>query len=85
MRIYEKNAKKSTNSDGRAKISRMQVFHGSADSVVKVKRSRDMVAAIRAAGGTKISYTEYPGVNHNSWTATYADHDNLRWLFSQSR
>ena len=63
----------------------IRVFHGSADSVVKVKRSRDMVAAIRAAGGTKISYTEYPGVDHNSWTAAYADHDNLRWLFSQSR
>ena len=63
----------------------IRVFHGSEDSVVNVKRSRDMVAAIRAAGGTKISYTEYPGVNHNSWSATYADHDNLRWLFSQSR
>ena len=63
----------------------IRVFHGSEDSVVNVKRSRDMVAAIRAAGGTKISYTEYPGVNHNSWAATYADHDNLRWLFSQSR
>ena len=63
----------------------IRVFHGSADGVVMVKRSRDMVAAIRAAGGTKISYTEYPGVNHNSWTVTYANHDNLRWLFSQSR
>ena len=63
----------------------IRVFHGSADSVVKVKRSRDMVAAIRSAGGTKISYTEFPGVDHNSWTATYADHDNLRWLFSRSR
>ena len=63
----------------------IRVFHGSADGVVMVKRSRDMVEAIRAAGGTKISYTEYPGVNHNSWTVTYANHDNLRWLFSQSR
>lgn len=63
----------------------IRVFHGNADSSVMVKRSRDMAAAIRAAGGTKISYTEYPGVGHNSWTDTYADHDNLRWLFSQSR
>ena len=63
----------------------IRAFHGSADSAVMVKRSRDMVKAIRAAGGTKISYTEYPGVNHDSWTATYADHANLRWLFSQSR
>ena len=63
----------------------IRAFHGGADSVVMVKRSRDMVAAIRAAGGTKISYTEYPGVDHNSWTATFANQDNLRWLFSQSR
>ena len=63
----------------------IRAFHGSIDSVVMVKRSRDMVAAIHAAGGTKIFYTEYPGVNHNSWAVTYANHDNLRWLFSQSR
>lgn len=59
----------------------LRVFHGEVDSAVMVKRSRDMVAAIRAAGGTKVTYTEYPGVDHNSWTQTYADHENLRWLF----
>lgn len=63
----------------------IHVFHGEVDSVVMVKRSRDMVAAIRAAGGTKISYTEYPGTDHDSWTATYANHNNLRWLFSQTK
>ena len=63
----------------------LRVFHGALDSVVMVKRSRDMVAAICAAGGTKVSYTEYPDKNHDSWTATYANHSNLNWLFSQSR
>lgn len=63
----------------------LRVFHGEEDSVVMVKRSRDMVAAIRAAGGTNVSYTEYPGVDHDSWTVTYANHENLRWLFSQTR
>ena len=63
----------------------IRVFHGEVDSAVMVKRSRDMVKAIQAAGGTKVFYTEYPGVNHNSWTQTYADHENLRWLFSQRR
>ncbi len=63
----------------------IRVFHGDQDGVVMVKRSRDMVNAIRAAGGTKIFYTEYPGINHNSWTRTYADHENLRWLFSQRK
>lgn len=63
----------------------IRVFHGDQDGVVMVKRSRDMVNAIRAAGGTRVYYTEYPGINHDSWTRTYADHENLRWLFSQRK
>jgi predicted peptidase len=41
-------------------------FHGGADPVVKTIRSRNMIAAIKAAGGNP-KYTEYPGVGHNSW------------------
>ncbi|WP_437186954.1 dienelactone hydrolase family protein [Planctomicrobium sp. SH668] len=59
-------------------------FHGDQDVVVKVHRSRDMVAAVEQAGGT-IVYTEYPGVNHNSWTATAANRLVWDWLFSQTR
>ncbi len=59
-------------------------FHGSEDGVVKPKRSRDMIAAIKEAGGDP-KYTEYPGVGHNSWTATYRDPEVLGWLFKQRR
>ncbi len=59
-------------------------FHGDKDTVVKVERSRRMVAAIEKAGG-KPKYTEYPGVQHNSWTQTYADPKVLEWLFAQKR
>lgn len=59
-------------------------FHGDADSVVKVRRSRDMVEAIRKAGGNPI-YTEYPGVAHNSWTQTSKNPLVWDWLFAQSR
>ncbi|MCH7814095.1 MAG: dienelactone hydrolase family protein, partial [Planctomycetes bacterium] len=41
-------------------------FHGEADPVVDVERSREMVTAVRAAGGW-IEYSELPGVTHNSW------------------
>ena len=51
---------------------------------MKVKRSRDMLAAIKEAGGSP-SYTEYPGVSHNSWTATYANRELYTWLFAQKR
>lgn len=60
------------------------VFHGDADGAVKVSRSRDMVAAIKKAGGDP-KYTEYPGVGHNSWSRTYANPEFHKWLFSQKR
>lgn len=59
-------------------------FHGDADTSVPVSRSRDMVAALKACGGN-VKYTEYPGVGHNSWSATYSNPAVLQWLFSQRR
>ncbi len=59
-------------------------FHGDADRVVKPKRSRDMVAALKEAGGAP-RYTEYPGVGHNSWAATYRNPELYAWLFAQQR
>jgi len=59
-------------------------FHGGADNVVNPARSRQMIDALKAAGG-KPKYTEYQGVGHNSWAATYANRDVLDWLFAQKR
>jgi predicted peptidase len=62
----------------------MQLFHGDEDKAVDVKYSRDMFAAIQAAGGD-IEYTEYPGVGHNSWLKAYWDQDMWKWMFKQKR
>ncbi|MGN6136555.1 MAG: prolyl oligopeptidase family serine peptidase [Aureliella sp.] len=59
-------------------------FHGDQDQAVPVSRSREMVEALKAAGGHP-KYTEYPGVGHNSWAQTYADPAVLEWLFTQLR
>jgi predicted peptidase len=59
-------------------------FHGDKDTVVPVVRSRDMVQAIQAAGGSP-KYTEYPGVGHNCWDRAYAEPALYEWLFSQHR
>ena len=56
-------------------------FHGDADQAVKVKRSRDMVAALKSVGGHP-KYTEYANTGHNSWTETYANPEVYRWLLS---
>jgi predicted peptidase len=60
------------------------VFHGDADTAVPVKRSQDMVAALREAGG-KPKYTEYPKVGHNSWDMAYGDKELFSWLLEQKK
>jgi len=59
-------------------------FHGDADSAVKVKLSRDMIDALKAAGGTP-KYTEYPGVGHNSWDAAYGTDDLYKWMLDHKK
>ena len=60
------------------------VFHGAKDPTVPVQRSREMVEAIKAAGGN-IKYTEYPEAKHDSWTETYANPELYKWLLAQKR
>ncbi|MFM7319870.1 MAG: dienelactone hydrolase family protein [Isosphaeraceae bacterium] len=74
----------STESAGKLVNLPIWVFHGDADTVVKPDLSRNMVKAIEKAGG-KPKYTEYAGVGHDSWTATYANPDFIAWLFSQKK
>lgn len=59
-------------------------FHGDKDTVVKTIRSRNMIAAIKMAGGEP-KYTEYKGVAHDSWTKAFNEPDLLTWLFSQKK
>lgn len=59
-------------------------FHGSDDEVVHPDRSREMVAALRAAGGEP-RYTEYAGVKHDSWSQTFANAQTFQWLFTQKK
>jgi predicted peptidase len=61
------------------------VFHGENDTTVPTDRSRHMVRAIKDAGGTKIKYTEYPGVGHGSWKPAYADPEFIKWMFEQKK
>lgn len=57
-------------------------FHGDADEVVPVAESRNMIEAIRKAGG-KPHYTELKGVGHGSWSHAYSDTEGaLAWMFS---
>jgi predicted peptidase len=61
------------------------VFHGADDKGWPPSVDRKLVAAIQAAGNTNIRYTEYPGVDHNSWDITYNDPQVIAWLLAQKR
>ena len=57
-------------------------FHSDDDSVVKVIRTRSMIAPIKAAGGSP-KYFEYFGLGHGSWGRAYAEPEFLPWMFAQ--
>jgi predicted peptidase len=59
-------------------------FHGALDSVVPVTETQQLVAALKATGG-QVQYTEYPDVDHDSWTKAYDEVALTKWLFSQQK
>lgn len=67
-----------------AKNVAVWAFHGINDTAVPVVRSRELIAALKAAGGTPL-YSEYPYVAHDSWTLAYGEPELLPWLFAQRR
>ena len=60
------------------------VFHGAKDPVVPVRRSQEMVDALKAAGAN-VKFTVYPEAHHDSWTETYANPEFYQWLLEQKR
>ncbi len=60
------------------------IFHGEMDPVVAVTGSREPAAALKEAGAN-VRYTEYLGMGHNVWDATYGSKEFAEWLFEQRR
>ena len=60
------------------------VFHGAKDPGVPLKRSQDMVDALKKAGDN-VNFTVYPDAGHDSWTATYDNPKLYEWLLEQKR
>ncbi|MFQ5627315.1 MAG: prolyl oligopeptidase family serine peptidase, partial [bacterium] len=59
------------------------IFHGADDPRVPASESRNMHEALQATGGN-VKFTEYPGVEHNSWDRAYAEPGFFEWLFRQN-
>jgi predicted peptidase len=60
-------------------------FHGAKDPLVPVERSREMIRAIKKAGGRKARLTIYPEAEHDSWTETYDNPALYEWLLKHKR
>ncbi len=58
--------------------------HGDADPVVPCSESERMVGLIQQFGGDA-TLTVYPGVDHDSWSQTYADRGWYEWLLQHTR
>ena len=59
-------------------------FHGDVDRNVPVTGSRDMIEAIRSAGGNP-KYSEFQNVGHNVWPEVIKTDGVLDWMFSQRK
>ena len=59
-------------------------WHGEQDRTVDFQHSKEMVAAIRKAGGQKIKFTTLEGIGHNSWSTAYATPELYRWMNQQT-
>ena len=62
----------------------LSVWHGDADRTVPLARSRVMVEALGAVGGS-VQYHELEGVGHDAWIAAYGPEGCLDWLFETRR
>lgn len=71
--------------DQRVRETAFWVFHGDKDGVVDVQLSRNIASRLKEVKAKEVLYTEYPGVNHNSWENAFADPRFLSWMFSQRR
>jgi predicted peptidase len=74
------------NTSDAAKLAHLPiwVFHGGKDPTVPIRRSEEMVEAIKAVGGN-VKFTVYPEAGHDSWTETYNNPELYRWLLQQTR
>lgn len=69
----------------KAKDVPMWIFHGEKDPVVSPEPNRELYKALMTAGATDVTYSEYPGVGHDSWNNAFAEPKLLPWLFSHKK
>lgn len=69
----------------RLKTLPLRFFHGAKDPTVPVSGSREMAAALKAAGSAAFTYTELPEGGHVIMKEVWATPGLVDWLFAQRR
>lgn len=59
-------------------------FHGEKDDIIASENSRNMITALKKAGGSP-RYTEYKGVGHDIWEMVFKEPGLEEWLFAQHK
>lgn len=57
------------------------MFHGASDNIVPVSYSRTAYDRFKEIAGSKVKYTEYANVGHDSWANAFNDKNLIAWLF----
>lgn len=60
------------------------LFHGDKDPVVPPVFSEQFYKKLKRAHAN-VRFTEYEGVEHNSWSKAFTEPDLMRWLFLQTK
>lgn len=61
-------------------------FHGEADEIIPVERTRKMAEAITALGASHFTYTEYKEASHDRCSEqAFTEPDLAAWLFRQKK
>jgi predicted peptidase len=63
----------------------MWMFHGAEDVVVQPTFNRELYKLLIEKGARHVKYSEYPGVNHNSWDNAFAEPELLPWMMAQKK
>lgn len=59
-------------------------FHGAKDNVVPIRRTIEMVEALKKIKGD-VKFTVYPETEHDSWTQTYENPELYEWFLSHEK
>ena len=61
------------------------IFHGAIDSSVLPDLDRALYKELINKGATRVTYTEYPNVKHNSWDNAFAEPELLQWIYGNKK